>query len=69
MIAHEVGHHIQTIPGISERVQSARKRVSKVEGNQLQVRMELQADCWQASGPVRRSENITGLKKETWKKV
>ncbi len=45
VIAHEVGHHIQTILGISERVLSARQRVSKAEGNQLQVRMELQADC------------------------
>ncbi|MEM7424984.1 MAG: neutral zinc metallopeptidase [Pseudomonadota bacterium] len=45
VIAHEVGHHIQTILGIAQRVLSARQRVSKVEGNQLQVRMELQADC------------------------
>ena len=45
VIAHEVGHHIQTIFGIAERVLSARQRVSKTEGNLLQVRMELQADC------------------------
>lgn len=45
VIAHEVGHHIQALFGIAERVLSARQRVSKAEGNQLQVRMELQADC------------------------
>ncbi len=45
VIAHEVGHHIQTILGIAARVSAARRSASKVEGNQLQVRMELQADC------------------------
>lgn len=46
VIAHEVGHHIQTITGISARVRQAQGRVSKEEGNALQVRMELQADCY-----------------------
>lgn len=46
VIAHEVGHHIQTISGISEQVQRAQSRVGRAEGNQLQVRMELQADCY-----------------------
>ncbi|GGI77540.1 flagellar biosynthesis protein FlgM [Polymorphobacter multimanifer] len=45
VIAHEVGHHIQTITGISEQVRGAQARASKTEGNALQVRMELQADC------------------------
>ncbi len=45
MIAHEVGHHVQTLLGIAEKVQGMKQRVSEREGNQLQVRMELQADC------------------------
>jgi predicted metalloprotease len=46
VIAHEVGHHIQTISGISDQVRRAQQRASQVEGNALQVRMELQADCY-----------------------
>jgi hypothetical protein len=45
VIAHEVGHHIQTITGISEQVRRAQARASETERNALQVRMELQADC------------------------
>lgn len=45
VIAHEVGHHIQTITGISDQVRQAQSRGSKTQGNALQVRMELQADC------------------------
>lgn len=46
IIAHEVGHHIQTITGIADKVRAAQRRVSEKEGNALQVRMELQADCY-----------------------
>ncbi|HVS32131.1 MAG TPA: neutral zinc metallopeptidase [Thermoanaerobaculia bacterium] len=45
VIAHEVGHHIQTLLGISEQVHSARQRAGQGEANQLSVRQELQADC------------------------
>lgn len=45
VIAHEVGHHVQTLLGISDQVQKAQSRASKTQGNALQVRMELQADC------------------------
>ncbi len=45
VVAHEVGHHVQTLLGIAEKVQSMKGRMDEVEGNQLQVRMELQADC------------------------
>jgi uncharacterized protein len=44
VIAHEVGHHVQNLLGISQRVESARGRVSQSEYNQLSVRLELQAD-------------------------
>ena len=46
VVAHEVGHHVQNRLGISERVQQMRQRVSEAEGNQLSVRLELQADCF-----------------------
>ena len=46
VIAHEVGHHVQTLFGISEKVQRAKSRMSQRQGNELQVRMELQADCF-----------------------
>ena len=45
VIAHEVGHHVQNLLGISEKVQQARQRVSEREANRLSVRLELQADC------------------------
>jgi len=46
VVAHEVGHHIQKLLGIADQVQSYKERVSQTEGNGLQVRMELQADCF-----------------------
>ena len=45
VIAHEVGHHEQNLLGILDRVQQTRQRVSAREGNELSVRLELQADC------------------------
>ena len=46
VVAHEVGHHVQTLLGISDKVNAARRRASEAAGNALQVRMELQADCF-----------------------
>lgn len=46
VVAHEVGHHLQTLLGVSERVSAARQRVSEVEANRLSVLQELQADCF-----------------------
>ena len=45
VIAHEVGHHVQNVLGISGKVDSARRRASEREGNAPSVRLELQADC------------------------
>jgi uncharacterized protein len=45
VVAHEVGHHVQNITGIAEKVRRAQSR-SRAEANALQVRMELQADCF-----------------------
>jgi predicted metalloprotease len=44
VIAHEVGHHVQDLLGISAKVEAARERLSEAEYNQLSVRLELQAD-------------------------
>ncbi|MFT7533895.1 MAG: putative metalloprotease [Gammaproteobacteria bacterium] len=46
VIAHEVGHHIQTVLGISSKVQQQKQSVSEIEARQLSVRQELQADCF-----------------------
>ncbi|MBN3791007.1 neutral zinc metallopeptidase [Burkholderia sp. Ac-20353] len=46
VIAHEVGHHVQNLLGISGKVDAARRRSSEARANQLSVRMELQADCF-----------------------
>jgi uncharacterized protein len=45
VIAHEVGHHVQHLLGISNKVDAQRGRVSEVQQNALSVRLELQADC------------------------
>jgi predicted metalloprotease len=45
-IHHEVGHHVQNLLGISDKVRSVQRQVSEVEANQLSVRQELQADCF-----------------------
>ncbi|MDB5727738.1 MAG: metalloprotease [Noviherbaspirillum sp.] len=46
VIAHEVGHHVQHLMGISSKVDEARRRTSEAQGNALSVRLELQADCF-----------------------
>jgi predicted metalloprotease len=46
VLAHEVGHHVQNLLGTSARIQALRQRVDEIEGNQLSVRLELQADCY-----------------------
>ena len=46
VIAHEVGHHVQKVTGVEDRMRSAQQGVSKAEQNALSVRLELQADCY-----------------------
>jgi predicted metalloprotease len=46
VIAHEVGHHVQNLLGILPKVQQMQRGMDRGEGNQLQVRVELQADCF-----------------------
>jgi predicted metalloprotease len=45
VIAHEIGHHVQTLLGISEKVQRQKAQAGQIDANQLSVRQELQADC------------------------
>lgn len=46
VIAHEVGHHVQNLLGISDKVRSLQSQASRTEANELSVRLELQADCF-----------------------
>jgi len=46
VIAHEVGHHVQNLLGISDKVRQAQRGVGKAEANALSVQLELQADCF-----------------------
>lgn len=45
VIAHEIGHHVQNLLGISSEVRRMQSRSSKADGNRLSVKLELQADC------------------------
>ena len=45
VIAHEVGHHVQNLLGLTDRVSQMQRQSSETQGNQLSVRLELQADC------------------------
>ncbi len=58
VIAHEVGHHIQFLTGVLERVQRQQQRLSSREGNALQVRVELQADCYAGVWAGRNRERL-----------
>ncbi len=45
VVAHEIGHHVQNLLGIADKVHNATQRMGEEQANQMQVRMELQADC------------------------
>ncbi len=46
VVAHEIGHHVQKLLGISDKVHQARQQLSDKEYNKISVRLELQADCF-----------------------
>ena len=46
VIAHEVGHHVQKVTGVIDQVEGLKRRANRKEQNALQVRVELQADCY-----------------------
>uniref|UniRef100_A0A2A4YUM1 Flagellar biosynthesis protein FlgM n=1 Tax=OCS116 cluster bacterium TaxID=2030921 RepID=A0A2A4YUM1_9PROT len=58
VIAHEVGHHVQNLLGISTKMQQERSRLSKEEGNKLSVKLELQADCFAGVWAKKAEEQI-----------
>ncbi|SFN13373.1 KPN_02809 family neutral zinc metallopeptidase [Nitrosomonas communis] len=60
VIAHEIGHHIQTLLGISNHVMTLRKSINETQRNALSVRLELQADCFAGvwAHNAHRSRNI-----------
>jgi uncharacterized protein len=58
VVAHEMGHHIQNITGIADKVRDRQGRVSEADGNQLQVRMELQADCYAGVWAAKNSQRM-----------
>lgn len=60
VIAHEVGHHIQTITGVADQVRQAQSSASQAEANEIQVRMELQADCYSGLW-AHRAERASGI--------
>jgi len=55
VIAHEVGHHVQNLLGISEKAHAAEEKASASGANAISVRVELQADATRACGPIARS--------------
>ncbi len=60
VIAHEVGHHVQTITGVADQVRQMQSRGGQAEANQAQVMMELQADCY-AGLWAHRAERTSGI--------
>ena len=46
VIAHEIGHHVQTLLGISNKIHKAKLGLSKIKANRLSVKQELQDDCF-----------------------
>jgi uncharacterized protein len=58
VIAHEVGHHIQHLTGVAEQVSRAQRSAGRTAGNALQVKMELQADCYAGVWAARNRDRL-----------
>ncbi|MBO1530704.1 neutral zinc metallopeptidase [Psychrobacter sp. F1192] len=61
VISHEVGHHVQTLLGITQQVNEASRQVSKVQANKLSVLQELQADCFAGVWANRNQQRVQFL--------
>jgi uncharacterized protein len=61
VIGHEVGHHVQNVLGISDKVQRARQSLDEAESNALSVKLELQADCFAGVWAVRSNTKMNWL--------
>jgi len=60
VVAHEIGHHVQNLLGISDQVQQLHRKLSKKEYNKVSVRLELQADCF-AGVWTNRADQMRGI--------
>ncbi len=60
VVAHEIGHHVQKLLGISDQVDQARRQLSKKDFNKVSVRLELQADCF-AGVWANRADRMRGI--------
>ena len=58
VIAHEVGHHIQQVTGTLEQANAAQQRAGRTEANRIQVRVELQADCYAGVWAARNRDRL-----------
>jgi predicted metalloprotease len=62
VVAHEVGHHVQDLTGTLDQAQNLQARASRTEGNAVQVKVELQADCyagvWAANAKNPQGESV-----------
>jgi predicted metalloprotease len=61
VIAHEVGHHVQNLLGIADKIQAARQNATKSQSNALSVRQELQADCFAGVWANRNQQRVNFL--------
>lgn len=61
VVAHEVGHHVQTLLGISQKVDAASRQATKAQANNLSVRQELQADCFAGVWANRNQQRVQFL--------
>lgn len=61
VVGHEVGHHVQNLMGILPRVQEAQRSMGQVQQNALQVRVELQADCFAGVWAAKTNSRIAFL--------
>ncbi|WP_201573288.1 neutral zinc metallopeptidase [Psychrobacter sp. H8-1] len=61
VISHEVGHHVQTLLGITQQVNQASRQVTKVQANKLSVLQELQADCFAGVWANRNQQRVQFL--------
>ena len=65
VIAHEVGHHVQHLLGITDKVDAERRRQSEAQANAMSVRVELQADCFAGVWAASRSRSQAGSSRAT----
>lgn len=61
VIAHEIGHHVQTLLGISQKIHQAQQQMNSADANDLSVRQELQADCFAGVWANRNQQRVQFL--------